>query len=64
MSDREKEIIRKMAKTIPELHSDEQNYILGVAEGLAMAKEIDRMKPDEEKPAEQSAENMERRKHG
>ena len=52
MSDREKEIIRKMAKTFPELHSDEQNYILGVAEGLAMAKEIDRMKPDEEKPAE------------
>ena len=52
MSDREKEIIRKMAKTIPELHSDEQNYILGVAEGLAMAKEIDRMKPDEENPAE------------
>ena len=52
MSDREKEIIRKMAEKIPELHSDEQNYILGVAEGLAMAKGIERMKPDEEKPAE------------
>lgn len=52
MSDKEKEIIRKMAETIPNLHSNEQNYILGVAEGLAMAKELEKGKADSEQPVQ------------
>lgn len=52
MSDKEKEIIQKMAKIIPSLQSDKQNYVLGVAEGLALAKELDKKEPDSEQPVE------------
>lgn len=39
MSESEKDIIRKIASTVPRLSRDKQNYILGVAEGMAIAKE-------------------------
>lgn len=39
MSEREKEIIKKLSTTIPKLDKDKQNYILGVAEGMAMVRE-------------------------
>lgn len=39
MSEREKEIIQKLSDTIPKLDKEKQNYLLGVAEGMAIAKE-------------------------
>ena len=39
MSEKEKDIIRKIALTVPKLSKDKQSYILGVAEGMAIAKE-------------------------
>lgn len=38
MSDKEKNIIRRLSDTVPKLDKDKQNYILGVAEGMAIAK--------------------------
>lgn len=42
MSEREKELIKRIAETMPSLNVGEQNYILGVAEGFALAKESER----------------------
>lgn len=39
MSDKEKDIIKKLVDTIPKLDKDKQNYVLGVAEGMALARE-------------------------
>lgn len=39
MSEREKEIMQKLSDTVPKLDKDKQNYILGVAEGMAIARE-------------------------
>lgn len=39
MSEKEKDIIRKIATTVPKLDKDKQSYILGVAEGMVIAKE-------------------------
>lgn len=39
MSEKEKDIIRKIAQTVPKLSKDEQSYILGVAEGMVIKKE-------------------------
>ena len=39
MSEREKEIIQKLSDTVPKLDKEKQNYILGVAEGMAIARE-------------------------
>lgn len=41
MSEKEKELIRKIATTVPKLSKENQNYILGVAEGLVLAKETE-----------------------
>lgn len=41
MSEREKEIIQKLSDTVPKLDKDKQNYILGVAEGMAMVRETE-----------------------
>lgn len=38
MSEREKDIIKKLSNTILNLDRENQNYILGVAEGMAIAK--------------------------
>ena len=39
MSEMEKDIIRKIALIVPKLSKDKQSYILGVAEGMVIAKE-------------------------
>lgn len=39
MSEKEKQIIEKLSETVPKLNKEKQNYILGVAEGMAMARE-------------------------
>ena len=39
MSEKEKNIIRRLSDTVPKLDKEKQNYILGVAEGMAIAKE-------------------------
>ncbi len=39
MSEKEKDIIRKIALIVPKLSKDKQSYILGVAEGMVIAKE-------------------------
>lgn len=39
MSEKEKDIIRKIASIVPRLSKDKQSYILGVAEGMAIVKE-------------------------
>jgi hypothetical protein len=38
MSEREKNIIRRLSDTVPKLDKEEQNYLLGYAEGMADAK--------------------------
>lgn len=40
MSEREKEILTRLAVSVPKLETDKQNYILGIAEGMALAKEV------------------------
>ncbi len=39
MSEKEKDIIKKIALTIPKLSEEKQSYILGIAEGMAIVKE-------------------------
>lgn len=39
MSEKEKDIIKKIALTIPKLSKEKQSYILGIAEGMAIVKE-------------------------
>lgn len=39
MSETEKEIITKLSNTVPKLDKDKQQYILGVVEGMAIARE-------------------------
>ena len=49
MSEKEKDIIRKISFAMPKLDKEKQNYILGVAEGMVMAKEQSmRRRKDEE----------------
>lgn len=38
MSEKEKDIIRKLSDTVPKLDKEKQNYILGVAEGMVIMK--------------------------
>lgn len=39
MSDREKNILEKLSATIPKLDRENQKYILGIAEGMALLRE-------------------------
>lgn len=48
MSEREKDVIRRLATTVPQLTREKQNYILGVADGLVLAKS-DRDAPEKSK---------------
>ena len=52
MSEKDKEIIRKMAEAIPKLSGEKQNYILGVAEGMAIARDMEVSAADSEQPVE------------
>ena len=47
MSEKEKEIIKKLSNTVPKLDKDKQNYILGVAEGMAIARGNDSEKEEQ-----------------
>lgn len=38
MSEKEKSIIRRLSDTVPKLDKDKQNYIIGVAEGMVIAR--------------------------
>lgn len=44
MSEKEREIIEKLSSTVPKLDKDKQSYILGVAEGMAMARQTKKRK--------------------
>lgn len=48
MSEKEKDIIRRIAHTVPRLSREKQLYILGYAEGLANAKEESKKKSENE----------------
>lgn len=39
MSEKEKDILEKLVETVPKLDEKKQNYILGVAEGMVIARE-------------------------
>ncbi len=39
MSEKEKGIITRLSDTLPKLDKEKQNYLLGVAEGMAIVKE-------------------------
>lgn len=39
MSEKEKGIIARLSDTLPRLDKEKQNYLLGVAEGMVIAKE-------------------------
>ena len=42
MSEKEKEIMKKLSDTVTKLEKDKQSYILGVAEGMAIAKQSEK----------------------
>lgn len=48
MSEREKQIMEKLSDTVPKLDKEKQNYLLGVAEGMAIARDSDKKDDDEE----------------
>lgn len=39
MSEKEKDVLSKLMDTVPKLDKEKQSYILGVAEGMVIAKE-------------------------
>lgn len=39
MSEKEKEIIKKLSEKVPKLDKEKQSYVLGVIEGMALMKE-------------------------
>lgn len=43
MREKEKNIIRRLSDTVSNLDKDKQNYLLGVAEGMAIAKDTQRI---------------------
>lgn len=48
MSEREKQIMEKLSDTVPKLDKEKQNYLLGIAEGMAIARDSDKKDDDEE----------------
>ena len=48
MSEREKDILVKMSETLPKLDKEKQNYILGVAEGMAIVRQENSKDEDSE----------------
>lgn len=42
MSEKEEGIIKKLFDTLPKLDDSKKNYILGVAEGMAMVRESEK----------------------
>lgn len=48
MSEKEKEILTRLSESISKLSKENQSYVLGVAEGMAMRKEQDKEKAKKE----------------
>ena len=42
MSDKEKNIITRLSESVPKLDRENQQYLIGVAEGMAIAKDSQR----------------------
>lgn len=38
LSEKEKDLIKKLCDTVPKLNKENQSYLVGVAEGMAIAK--------------------------
>lgn len=38
MSEREKNVIRKLSELMPKLDKENQNYVIGIVEGMVLAK--------------------------
>lgn len=47
MSEKEKDIIKDLVNAVPKLSEEKQNYILGIAEGMVLAKEDKKEKREE-----------------
>lgn len=47
MSEKGKEIIARIMEAVPTLEMNEQNYVLGVAEGMAFARESNKTEQKE-----------------
>ena len=48
MSEKEKEIMKRFSESIPKLDKEKQNYVLGVVEGMAIAKDESKEKVSEQ----------------
>lgn len=48
MSEKEKEIMKRFSESIPKLDKEKQNYVLGVVEGMAIAKDDNKEKVSEQ----------------
>ena len=48
MSEKEKEIIKKLSDTIPKLNKENQTYLLGYAEGMAAARDSQKCNKEKE----------------
>lgn len=46
MSEKEKDVIKRISNTLTQLDKENQKYILGIAEGMAIARESERRKYD------------------
>ena len=44
MSEKEKDILEKFSDTFPKLDKENQNYLLGIAEGMAIVRESQKEK--------------------
>lgn len=44
MSDKEKNILERLSNTVPALDEKKQNYLVGLAEGMAIARDDQRDK--------------------
>ena len=53
MSERERELIQRIAKNMPSLNDSERQYVIGVVDGIALAKSgIEESTTDSSQPAE------------
>lgn len=44
MSEKEKNLIRRLSDTFPKLNRENQKYVLGIAEGMAMLRDDEKKK--------------------
>lgn len=51
MSEKEKDLIKKMADGVSNLDDNQKNYVLGLVEGMALAK-AEKNQPDSNRPVQ------------